>query len=253
MGVEKMTAYLRRRKKKKVGPKRVRRLMRKMGLEAICPGPNTSRRRYDHKIYPYLLKDVEITKPDQVWASDITYIRLSHGFVYLVAIIDWHSRYVINWKLSNTLDTDFCLEALEEALTFGTPEIFNTDQGSQFTSTLFVNQLLEKGIQVSMDGRGRAFDNIFVERLWRTLKYEEIYLNNYATIPDVERGIEKYFEYYNYERLHQGLGYITPWEMYYGIAEDMRVIHSIHSTNKERKSSKKKETMITAINTPYFY
>jgi putative transposase len=160
---------------------------------------------------------VEVSRANQVWSTDITYIRLKHGFVYLVAVIDWKSRYVLSWKLSNTLTSDFCIEALKEALSYGTPEIFNTDQGSQFTSAEFTQELKNRGIQISMDGRGRALDNIFVERLWRSVKYENIYLNCYETIPQTQAGLKEYFEFYNVKRRHQSLDYKTPWLIYSGL------------------------------------
>ena len=216
MGVPSMTEYL-RDLSKKCGPKRVRRLMRVMGLEAIYPKPNTSRPNKQHKIYPYLLRDVVIERTNQVWSTDITYIRLSHGFAYLVAIMDWHSRSVLSWRLSNTLDTDFCCEALDEALIkYGCPEIFNSDQGTQFTSEVFIRRLIDKHISISMDGRGRALDNIFVERLWRTVKYQNIYIKGYETMVQVQEGLTEYFEYYNHGRLHQSLGYKRPWDVYTG-------------------------------------
>lgn len=199
-----------------VNRKRVQRLMRLMGLEAICPGPNTSRRSQEHKIYPYLLEGLEITRPNQVWATDITYIRLRGGFLYLAAILDWASRYVLAWRLSNSLDSSFCIEALEEALEVAQPEIFNSDQGVQFTSQEFTGRLLDRGIQISMDSRGRALDNIFVERLWRSVKYEEVYLKDYQTVRETEEGLSRYFEFYNGERFHQALDYRRPREVFYG-------------------------------------
>lgn len=212
-GVPRMTAWL-RRQGYHVNAKRIRRLMRLMGLEAIYPKPRLSQRSKEHKIYPYLLKGVCVDKADQVWGADITYIRLAYGFIYLVAIMDWFSRYVLAWQLSNTLDKEFCLEALNKALMISKPEIFNTDQGSQFTSRQFTGCLEKSGILISMDGRGRVFDNIFVERLWRTLKYEEVYIHNYQSVRDVRIGIGKYFQFYNTERLHSALGYQPPWELY---------------------------------------
>ena len=216
MGVPSMTAYL-RDIGKKCGPKRVRRLMRKMGLEPIYPKPNTSKANKQHKIYPYLLRDVIVDRPNQVWSTDITYIRLRHGFAYLVAIMDWYSRSVLSWRLSNTMDASFCSEALDEALSkYGAPEIFNSDQGAQFTSTEFINRLKNKHISISMDGRGRALDNIFVERLWRTVKYQNVYIKGYETMYQAQEGLSEYFEYYNHERLHQSLGYKRPWNIYIG-------------------------------------
>ena len=199
-----------------VGRDKVRSIMNDLGLEAIYPRRNLSVRNQAHRIYPYLLRGVEVVRPNQVWSADITYIRLTHGFVYLVAIIDWRSRYVLSWNLSNTLDTDFCVEALKDALQYGKPEVFNTDQGSQFTSEAFTGLLHSNGIQISMDGKGRALDNIFVERLWRTVKYENVYLNSYCSIPETKHGLAGYFDFYNNERLHQSLKYRAPAEVYLG-------------------------------------
>jgi putative transposase len=212
-GWPRMTAYL-RRLGLPVNHKRVQRLMRVMGLQAIYPKPRTSTAAKEHKIYPYLLGAVAICRPNQVWSADITYIRLATGFMYLVAILDWWSRYVLAWQLSNTLDVAFCLEALEMALVQGGPEIFNTDQGVQFTSLAFTSRLERVGIAISMDGRGRALDNIFVERLWRSVKYEDIYLNDYTTVPALEAGLESSFRFYNHERPHQSLAYRTPAEVH---------------------------------------
>ena len=215
-GVPKMTAQL-KAMGYRVGPKRVRRLMRQMGLCAIFPKKKTSQPGSKTEKYPYLLNSVVINRPNQVWSTDITYIRLTDGFVYLVAILDWFSRYVLSWELSNSQDVFFCLSALEKALKVGTPEIFNTDLGSQFTSEPFTNRLKEAGITISRDGRGRVFDNIFIERLWRTVKYEEVYLNDYQTVPDAFVGLERYFDFYNVERLHQSLNYQTPQQVHFGI------------------------------------
>jgi putative transposase len=212
-GVIKMTKAM-RDKGIKVGKCHVRTLLRKMGLFAIFPGPDTSKPHPEHEVYPYLLRDTEIKRANQVWSTDITYIRLAHGFVYLVAVIDWHSRYVLSYRLSNTLNADFCVEALREAFKHGKPEIFNMDQGAQFTSEEFINELKAKGVSISMDGRGRCLDNIFVERLWRSVKYENIYLNNYETILEVREGLKKYFEFYNKNRYHQSLGYSTPEKVF---------------------------------------
>lgn len=200
-----------------VGRKRVRRLMRLMGLEAVVPTKNTSKRNPQHKVYPYLLRGVKIDRVNQVWGMDITYIRLGRGFAYLTAIMDWQSRYVIAWRMSNTLSTDFCVECLEDALQYGTPEVFNTDQGCQFTSEEFTQLLRSKEIKISMDGRGRCLDNIFVERLWRSVKYENVYLKGYQTIPEAEAGLREYFDFYNMGRSHQSLSYKTPWSMYAGL------------------------------------
>ncbi len=200
----------------RVNRKRVKRLMRLMGLEAIYPKPKTSKAAKEHRKYPYLLRGLEITRPNQVWSSDITYLPMPKGFMYLVAIMDWYSRYVLSWRLSNTLDSSFCLEALEEALKLGHPEIFNTDQGTQFTSRDFTGCLEQAGIKISMDGRGRAFDNIFIERLWRSLKYEEIYVWNHETVPAITGGVNRYFGFFNTERPHQSLGYQLPVAIWKG-------------------------------------
>jgi putative transposase len=197
-----------------VNRKRVRRLMRLMGIAGVRPKRATSRPSPGHRVFAYLLRNVAITHPDQVWSTDITYVPLRHGFVYLTAVIDWYSRYVLSWRLSNRLDGEFCVEALEEALERGRPEIFNTDQGAQFTSVAFVNRLLDRSIAVSMDGRGRALDDVFIERLWRSVKYEEIYLREYATVADVEEGLRLYFARYNHERPHQSLANLTPAKVY---------------------------------------
>ena len=197
-----------------VGRGKVRRLMRLMGLEAIYRRPNTSKPAPEHRIYPYLLKGVEVNRVNQVWAADITYIPMAKGFLYLIAIMDWHSRYVVAWRLSNTMDVDFCVQALQEALSKGQPEIFNTDQGSQFTSEAFTGALRDQGIQVSMDGKGRYLDNIFVERLWRSVKYEEVYLKAYQNGTEARKGIDAYLDFYNQERPHQALGYRTPGQVF---------------------------------------
>ncbi len=197
-----------------VSRSKVRRLMRLMGLEAIYRRPNTSKPAPGHRVYPYLLKGVEVNRVDQVWASDITYIPMAQGLLYLVAIMDWYSRHVMAWKLSNTMDTGFCVAALEEALSKGRPEVFNTDQGAQFTSEAFTQTLHERGIRVSLDGKGRFLDNIFVERLWRSIKYEEVYLKAYQTVAEARVGINAYLEFYNRQRPLQSLGYRTPAEMY---------------------------------------
>lgn len=202
-----------------IGRERVQSLMRKMGLVAIYPKPKLSKKDASHSKYPYLLNNVRIMRPNQVWSTDITYIRLQQGFVYLVAIMDWYSRYVLSWRLSNSLDTSFCVEALEDALEKGCPDIFNTDQGSQFTSDDFTGTLRGKGIDISMDGRGRFFDNIFTERLWRTVKYEEVYIKGYQIPADAQAGLGEYFPFYNDRRYHQALAYNTPNEVHYGSAE----------------------------------
>ena len=217
-GIDKMTKWL-CRQGHYVNHKRVRRLMRQMGLEAVYPRRKRGLSIPDeqHKIYPYLLKDVRIGRPDQVWSADITYVRMYRGWLYLAAVMDWFSRYVIGWEVSVTLESEFCVSALKQALSFGRPDIFNTDQGSQFTSDEFTDILKDAGIQISMDGKGRVFDNIFVERLWRTVKVEEVYLRDYQTVTEAAYSLGRYFEFYNNQRLHQALGYRTPAEVY-GVA-----------------------------------
>jgi putative transposase len=213
-GTRRMTHYL-RGCGHIVNRKRVQRLMQKLGLAGMAPGPNTSKAHPQHKIYPYLLRGVDVIRPNQVWSTDITYIRLPRGFVYLVAIIDWYSRKVLSWRLSNTMDASFCVDSLEEAIKgHGRPEIFNTDQGSQFTSDSFTAVLLKNDIRISMDGRGRALDNIFVERLWRSVKYEEVYLKKHENMQDLLMGLTHYFMFYNNARKHQSLGYQTPESVY---------------------------------------
>lgn len=212
-GSRRLTAWL-RTQGWLVNRKRISRLMRLMGLEAIYPKPRLSRGRKDHKKYPYLLSGVEVTRVNQVWSTDITYIRLHSGFLYLVAVMDWYSRHVLAWETSICLDSDFCVLALERALSRGCPEIFNTDQGVQFTSESFVEILEKRGIQVSMDGKGRALDNVFVERLWRSVKVEDVYLKDYRSVIEAVEGLGKYFRFYNERRLHQSLGYRTPGSVY---------------------------------------
>jgi putative transposase len=213
-GARKIAVELKRQKGFAVNRKRVRRLMQRMGIRAVYRRPRTTKPALGHKIYPYLLRDLKITRPNQVWAADITYIPMARGFMYLVTIIDWYSRYVISWRLSNTLDTDFCIAALEEALSKGTPEIFNTDQGSQFTSEVFTGLLKEHGVRISMDGKGSYNDNLFIERLWRTVKYEEVYLKAYEDGREARISLGEYFYFYNTTRPHQSLGYLTPAEVY---------------------------------------
>jgi putative transposase len=212
-GVLKMTEFL-RSLGYSVNPKRVRRLLRTMGLEAIYQKPNLSQPHPDHTVYPYLLRGVTIEHCNQVWSCDITYIRLQHGFVYLLAVIDWYSRYVLDWALSTTLEADFCIETVSGLLKRGRCEIFNTDQGSQFTTPRFTEPLLAQGVKVSMDGRGRALDNIFVERLWRTVKYEYVYLHELASVNEARCGLTQFFKFYNNERFHQALDYKTPAQIY---------------------------------------
>ena len=194
-----------------VNRKHVQRLMREMGLAGMAPGPNTSKSHPEHNVYPYLLRGIAIVRPNQVWSTDITYIRLKNGFSYLVAVIDWYSRKVLSWRLSNSMEAIFCVDCLEDALRrHGKPDIFNSDQGAQFTSIAFTSVLKREGITMSMDGRGRAFDNIFVERLWRSVKHEDIYLNGYSTMPELMKGLTTYMDFYNVERPHQSLDYLTP-------------------------------------------
>jgi putative transposase len=212
-GVRRMTAWL-ELQGHEVNAKRVRRLLRKMGLLAIYPKPSLSQPGAGAQVYPYLLRGVEIARVNQVWSTDITYIRLFSGFIYLVAIMDWYSRYVLAWEVSNTLESSFCVAALDRALQQGEPEVFNSDQGAQFTSLVFTARLTERDIRISMDGRGRALDNIFVERLWRSVKYEEVYLKDYRYLPEAMTGLRTYFEFYNRERLHQSLNYQTPEAVY---------------------------------------
>jgi putative transposase len=214
-GVLRMTTYLQEDEHCVIGKDHVRTLLRRMGIMALFPTRNLSRPNPAHRIYPYLLKGVAVTRANQVWSIDITYIRLAHGFAYLVAVIDWYSRRVLSWRLSNNMESGFCVEALEESMAlYGKPEIFNSDQGSQFTSESFTSRLLKGNVRISMDSRGRAYDNIFVERLWWSVKYEDIYLHGYQDIPDCKSGLGRYFRFYNAERRHQALGNKTPWEVY---------------------------------------
>lgn len=219
-GARKIAVELKRQKGFPINRKRVRRLMQRMGIRAVYRRPRTTKPAPGHKIYPYLLRDLKITRPNQVWAADITYIPMARGFLYLVSVIDWYSRYVISWRLSNTLDTDFCVTALEEALSKGTPEIFNTDQGSQFTSEAFTGLLKEHDVRISMDGKGSYNDNLFIERLWRTVKYEEVYLKAYEDGREARVSLGEYLLFYNTTRPHQSLGYLTPAEVYAGILEN---------------------------------
>ena len=213
-GSRNMTTWL-RHEGHTINRKRVQRLMRLMGLEGLASRPRTTKPAPGHRVFPYLLRGVEVTHADHVWSSDITYIPIRNGFLYLAAILDWHSRYVLSWRLSNRLDSDFCVEALEEALAQSQPEIFNSDQGVQFTSDAFTSRLLHRAVAISMDGRGRALDNAFIERLWRTVKYENIYLKDYATVDEVYEGLSDYFWFYNRERFHQALDNQTPYQVYH--------------------------------------
>jgi len=215
-GTRQMRNFL-RRQGYKINRKRVQRLMRKMGIQSIAPKPNTSKAHPQHKVYPYLLRNFDVTRSNQVWCSDLTYIRLAGGFVYLTAVMDWHSRYVLSWELSITMDSEFCVSALERALRcHETPHIFNTDQGSQYTSHEFTKALKDKKIKISMDGKGRAMDNIFIERLWRSVKYEEIYVNEFKSVEQLRKALKRYFDFYNNERPHQSFDAQTPAEVYYG-------------------------------------
>jgi putative transposase len=215
-GIRRMTAWL-HTQGYCINHKRIGRLLRKMGLWAIYPGPSTSRPAPGHRIYPYLLRDVPIRESNQVWSTDITYIRLRHGFCYLVAVIDWFSRYVLSWEVATRLEANFCLAALDKALVVGSgrPQVFNSDQGVQFTSLDFTGRLLAEDIRISMDGRGRALDNIFVERLWRSVKQEEVYIRDYQTVGEAVNGLDSYFDFYNHRRLHQSLAYQTPATVYW--------------------------------------
>lgn len=213
-GIRRMVVFL-RRQGHVVNRKRVQRLMRQLGLAGMAPGPATSSKHPEHKVYPYLLRGVAVTRPNQVWSTDVTYIRLARGFAYLVAIIDWYSRKVLSWRISNSMDASFCVDCLEDALRkHGKPEIFNSDQSSQFTSHAFTSVLKREGVAISMDGRGRALDNIFVERLWRSVKHEDVYLKGYATMGELTIGLTQYFAFYNTERPHQSLSYQTPRKVY---------------------------------------
>ena len=217
-GWPRMTAWL--KQQGYLNHKRVQRLMQQMGRQALYPKPRLSHRPSEHKIYPYLLRGIKIVRPNQVWSADITYVPMENGFMYLVAILDWFSRYVMAWEVSNTMDGQFCVRALQQALKGDSPEIFNTDQGAQFTARAFTTILERAGSRISMDGRGRCFDNIFVERLWRTVKYEDIYLKDYATGWALKTGLDHYFHFYNQERLHQSLDYRTPAQVHFRDSKD---------------------------------
>jgi len=241
-GVERMTAAL-GRQGLRLGHNRVRRLLRLMGLEAVYPKPRLSLPGGpEHRVYPYLLRGLRLERSNQVWSADITYLRLAQGFVYLVAILDWFSRYVLSWSLSTTLDAWFCVQALREALQSATPEIFNTDQGSQFTSGDWLAELTQAGVAISMDGRGRAFDNIFTERLWRSVKYEEVYLKDYATVDEARQSLGGYFGFYNTVRPHQALGYQTPAEVHFGVAGAR--CNNVTGINKKEKEAKRKKMLL---------
>ena len=246
-GWPRMTEQL-RRMGYAINAKRVRRLMQKMGLQALHPKHRTTKPDKEHRIYPYLLQGITIDRPNQVWCSDITYVPMEKGFMYLVAIMDWFSRYVLAFEISNSLDAHFCMNCLDRALDFGRPQIFNTDQGSQFTSYPFTSALEAAGIQVSMDGRGRALDNVFIERLWRSVKYEDIYIRGYATGRELATGLADYFQFYNHERVHQGLDYYTPAEVHYGQPEREESAGSAGAARNGCHSGK-----YTEANPPYFH
>ena len=213
-GSRKVTAVL-RREGREVNRKAIQRHMREMGISAICPGPNLSRRNAEHSVYPYLLRDRVVTRVNEVWGIDITYVRLEAGWMYLAAVLDWHSRYVVSWELDQTLELPFVLSAVERAFESASPMILNSDQGSHFTSPQYLSRVEARGVQVSMDGKGRALDNIFTERLWRTVKYEEVYLHSYTSPKAARQGLSRYLSFYNQERPHQALGYRTPQEVYF--------------------------------------
>lgn len=221
-GSRRITAVMRR--EMVISRKTVQKYMREMGIAGICPGPNLSQRNPAHKIYPYLLRNVTSSHPNQIWGIDITYIRLKAGWMYLVAVLDWFSRYVVSWALDQTLTISFVLEAVEQAFSQAKPEIFNSDQGSQFTSPQYIDRLIAADVQISMDGRGRALDNIFTERLWRSVKYEEVYLKDYQTPRDARLGLTRYFNFYNHERPHQALDYLTPAEVYFQEQNSLQLI-----------------------------
>jgi putative transposase len=248
-GSRRMTVWL-RNQGYSVNRKRVRRLMGIMGLRAIYRHPRTSQPAPGHQVYPYLLGGVEITQPNQVWSADITYIPMARGFLYLVAIMEWYSRYVLAWRLSNTRETDFCVEALEEALRQGVPEMFNTDQGAQFTSQVFTGLLEQYGVRISMDGKGRYTDNLFIERLWRSLKYEEVYLKAYAGGKEARAGIGRYFDFYILERPHQALGYQTPAEVFINGKKTVSPVDLVES-RKPSRLAEPTETVGPALNSAF--
>ena len=248
-GSRRMTVWL-RNQGYRVNRKRVRRLLGIMGLRAIYRHPRTSQPALGHQVYPYLLGGVEITQPNQVWSADITYIPMARGFLYLVAIMDWYSRYVLAWRLSNTRETDFCVQALEEALRQGVPEMFNTDQGAQFTSQVFTGLLEQYGVRISMDGKGRYTDNLFIERLWRSLKYEEVYLKAYAGGKEARAGIGRYFDFYNLERPHQALGYQTPAEVFINGKKTVSPVDLVES-RKPSRLAEPTETVGPALNSAF--
>jgi putative transposase len=221
-GVRKITKEI-KKKGYKINRKRIRRLMRLMGLEAIYPKPKLSIPNIEHKIYPYLLRGLDIDHSNQVWCSDITYIRTEEGFVYLTVVMDWYSRYVLSWELSTTIDSSFCISTLKDSFRYGLPEIFNTDQGSQYTSEDFTKELRDRKIKISMDGRGRALDNVMVERLWRSVKYEDVYIKSYRNVKEARNSLRKYFDFYNTKRMHQSLDDKTPAEIYFNSLTGERI------------------------------
>ncbi len=239
-GVERMVEVIRRKKALVVNHKRIRRLMRKMGLMAIYPKPRTTQSIIEHSKFPCLIRKLDVTAPGHVWCSDITYIRMAHGFMYLVAIMDYFSRYVLSWSVSNSLESLFCMDALDEALSMSKPRIFHSDQGRQYTCTDFVNELQKRDIKISMSGRGRCFDNILAERLWRTIKYEEVYLREYGDGHELIRSLRQYFEYYNYRRPHKSLDYKTPAEVY---NQSRQSLHSAPASPPLRKATELNETL----------
>ena len=239
-GVERMVEVIRREKALVVNHKRIRRLMRKMGLMAIYPKPRTTQSIIEHAKYPCLVRKLDITGPDHVWCSDITYIRMAHGFMYLVAIMDYFSRYVLGWSVSNSLESLFCMDVLDEALSMSKPAVFHSDQGSQYTCTSFIDELKARKIKISMSGRGRCFDNILAERLWRTVKYEEVYLREYGDGHELIRSLRQYFKYYNYRRPHRSLGYKTPVEVY---CQSRQSLRSAPASPPLRKATELNETL----------
>jgi putative transposase len=245
-GSRRITATL-RREGWHINRKAVQRHMREMGIQGIHPGPNLSKRRSDHKVYPYLLSGLAITAPNQVWGIDITYVRLARGWLYLVAVLDWFSRYVVSWELNDSLELGFVLDAVAQAFVKAKPEILNSDQGSQFTSPVYLELLRSAEVQVSMDGKGRASDNIFTERLWRSLKYEEVYLHDYQSPREARTGIARYLDFYNHERLHQSLAYQTPAEVYFGSSRQANhTATATHGTLMERRECSLEQPQIVS-------
>ena len=228
-GSRRITIELRQSRQIKIARETVQRYMREMGIAGICPGPNLSRRNAEHKVYPYLLRNVKAVRPNHVWGIDITYIRLRNGWMYLVAVLDWFSRYVVSWELDQTLAMPFVVAAVQRALAQATPVIWNSDQGSHFTSPQYTQLLHDAGVQISMDGKGRALDNIFTERLWRSVKYEEVYLNDYTNPKEAHRGLAEYLHFYDHRRPHQSLNYQTPAAVYFGPANDQAACNPVNA------------------------